>query len=369
MCVMKKNELLWSVIVLIGLMLISCNTEEPQIEVEEVQQLLENVDWVMYKRASANVTFRGSEQKAIESEYVEPDITQTAAVWRFGRKTYQVGKHKRGVINYSEKNSYKLDYTDENGVFFDMMSDFERKTGLYTYHYAKIMNINTDSLYIEEKSRFTSRYDTSSYTYLKTDYYFCKFDFESFRDSIDEITKVENEKIASAQRKIIGEWYMEKMSTMTDYENGYTSENDEIHTETTTNYAETYPALKINKEHIPATNDQPSTFRIGTYKNGKATYDITPSSNKYKTEGKQMYSLSIGADDVLHGFFECYLPKQNKDGTYTLESQGLKFIEIDNNTMKIERSETKKETKVNGGVISSEVVYTTTITESWRRQP
>lgn len=382
---MKRTIILITIVSAL-LMLASCNNNEPRNEADRVRLWLESTDfWVLYKQTHSQRIKHLHVEKDIYVDTInkyehiynsDESFYHRAPAWKFSKRKKQEGQHIDGVFESdTEKYSYDLNIDEEGNIYItvhDHMYGYQEVSNILK-RTCTINGVGTDSLYVKQEDiHFERDYspfvgDTATINIYEN--FFCKVDFTEYLDSMETKNNEINEKLTAVQKKMKGEWYLEKVHVVTNYENGFTNENNETHIDSMIIYSTAYPALKINSENTPSVNEHPSTFRIGTYTNGKATYDITPSSKKYKTDGNQYYTLNIGDGDVISVYFECYLPILNADGTYYLKNAGFKVFDLDDNNMIMVRNEVKKQpVKVDKYHTKSVTIYQTTYTEYWKRQ-
>ena len=326
----------------------------------------------MYKSNSEHIlTYKDREDETYSrngKEISSQELYVRADSWRFRGGKWQKGKHYKGEFEYGDKYRYSLSIDESGKIKLDLLK-YDENLAEPNSITRTIEGVDTDTLFVREV--ITRIGDTSgsipemyATAYNYKEYYFKRLDLVSYYDSINNRNNMLQEQAGLLQKKMKGEWYSEKREVVTDYENGYTSANGEAHTDETFIYSVSYPALKINCEHVPATENSPSTFRVGTYSNGTATYDITP--GKYGIDDKQQYIVGIDDSDNYWVHFHCYKPRLLASGKYTL-SDINPVVSIPSDDSMVSDSISYYYTQG----VSSKMVITSrsTITEYWKRQP
>ena len=350
----------------------SCNPE-PENEVAEVRKWLESDDWLMYKSNSGRIlTYKDREDETYSSngkEISSQELYVRANSWRFRSGKWQKGIHYKGEFEYGDKYRYSLSI-DESGKIKLDLSQYDENLAEPNHITRTIEGFDTDTLFIKEE--LTHIGDTSgsipgmyATAYKYHEYYFKRLDLVSYYDSINNRNHLLQEQAGVFQKKIKGEWYSEKRVVVTEYEEGYAADNGETHTESTITYSGAYPALKINCEHVPATENQPSTFRKGTYSNGNATYDITPA--KYNMDDEQQYIVSMDDDENFNVFFRCYQPQLLQNGKYTL-SGFAPVVQTPTEDSMIMVADSLSYFYTQGVYSKMVITSRSRITEYWRRQ-
>ena len=355
-----KNYLLMTA--LFAICLVSCNKTAPDDEINIAKQDLTG-EWARYKRKYIVDTlpnyYRTRYSKIqkrpgyFDTIYVD-DILNTQ-VLKFAKDVRTMGTIVNGKISYGGTDKYNLFKNSAGKLCIRLTRDMEGYDE-YKYYYIEKLSKDTLCTCFIDSSFADERIFSYQYSYY-------------IRPDL-EYAKKKNEKLSAAQMKLKGEWYIEKRHIVTDYAEGYTAWNGETHTDSTVVFTDNYPALKINCEHIPATNGLPSTFQAGTYSNGKATYDISPSNPKYYTEGSQVYIMMLGDDDTVAIILYCYMPTLKQDGSgYYLSDTGFTIDELTENSMTTTRTYWDRFQQTTNGEIKTVTVSASTITEYWKRQP
>ena len=364
--------LLGCILSIISCMFVGCNPSEPDDDINKARQMLIG-EWALCKESfNIDTTAMSYDQLPEKGQqnrhyYVNDehdttyvyDIHNTQVV-EFTKNTRRQGFVKKGEIIYSEngvpedKKDYKLVKNTDGKVCVRIKSiDL---SGYDRYLYYSIEYISSDSLFLAMADSLY--FETNMGGVINRTHFHYKHPDTEYINNV-------NEKMSAAQRMMEGEWYSEKRVVVTEYEEGYAADNGETHTESTITYSGAYPALKINCEHVPATENQPSTFRKGTYSNGNATYDITPA--KYNMDDEQQYIVSMDDDENFNVFFRCYQPQLLQNGKYTL-SGFAPVVQTPTEDSMIMVADSLSYFYTQGVYSKMVITSRSRITEYWRRQ-
>ena len=359
---MKPKVLLLIAVAMLMVCFIGCNPEPEPEDINNIHKMLIG-EWALCKNDIHVDTIQGydrieywrsfSKQSGYFDTIYEHDILNTK-VLKFTNDECTMGTIAKGEISYSGKDKYSIFKNEYGKPCIKIIRDMD---GNNKYLYYVLDNISQDSIklcYIDSSYASFGIYSRRYSYYVRPDL---------------EYAKNKNARMMAAQQKMQGEWYVEKMHIVTDYENGYTAENGATHIDTTIVYTGETTALKINCEHVPAVDNTPSTFSVGTYSGGKATYDITPTNPKYKTDGSQWYTVMMDDDGNFSAYFRCYLPTLTQDGKkYYLKDTGFLIYDQTKNSMTTERNDGSSIRQTINGEIKTISVYHSKVTEYWKRQ-
>ena len=377
---MRKQILLFlSVSTIFVTMTLGCSN--PSVEYEEELGLI-------HEKLMQGVWMMCSKRVFIDTSVVSSDsLTEAMIKYRQTQRRYDTTYYYKigsspSCVKFEKMQYQNGEILDNGNALYDGITYkyILRKDSLDRIHIDAgiyrdniLEHVSSDSLFLIEIDSSSLKWDgIVRYKYK----HYMNLNDEYFEKKAAE-DELANKKAAECQSKLKGEWYIERAHIVTDYKNGYTDENGATHIDSTIVYTDTFPAIKINCEHIPATNDNPSSYRVGTYSNGKAIYDITPS--KYHIEGTQYYTVYYNLqDDKFGAYFTSYLPTQKENGAYYLKDIGYRIYDQQESSMTTERYEMKEKNLYNGSetrpqyggaIITTVDFYYSTITEYWKRQP
>ena len=353
--VMKSTNYIIAILFLIlSTVLTSCERNDPDPEeIAKIKEWLCNKDWGLEKKVYFIEEYIENELNYSIKDTLNHTLYESS-VWRFSKKKLSVTKWGdfKGCeyrLELDESDSIQIFFTDEFDYAIMGIGPIE---GQKYYIYG----VGSDSLIIRFYRGFNKEImGNKYYTYSVEELYFRELDYEAHEKEITE----QEDKIAAKQKKMKGEWYFDRYSITTDYREGYSDQEGQTHTEKEVKNSEPYYAVKINCENAPATDDKPSTFKVGWYENGKATYSITPSN--YGLEGHQWYTVDMLGEDTLYVYFRNFQLGYSGE-KYTLRNKGVCVVDITDDCIIMERDEYKKAED------NKTIIADSHVKEYWMRQ-